>query len=65
MKIEQQRQIKKLRVKYNNAILTSPLNEKANEVINEAKILYTKATQRRLFNMVVAAFGQNSTTTTT
>lgn len=48
-------------MKYNNAILSSPLNEKANDIINEAKVLYTKATQKILFNMVIVISGKNST----
>lgn len=60
MQDDQQKQIYRLGAKYNNVILTSPLNEKATAIINESKVLYTKATVNRLVNMVNEASANNS-----
>ncbi|KAK1350215.1 hypothetical protein POM88_054698 [Heracleum sosnowskyi] len=48
----QDNQICRLRVKYNNAILSSNLNEKKDGVVIEAKQLSNEATQKKLMNFI-------------
>lgn len=45
------KQVFKLRTKYNNAILTSHINEKRGEIINEAQKLFKKAAQESLMKV--------------
>ncbi|KAK1373206.1 hypothetical protein POM88_029399 [Heracleum sosnowskyi] len=51
----QDNQICRLRVKYNNAILSSNLNEKKDGVVTQAKQLFNEATQKKLMNFIVQA----------
>ncbi|KAK1384611.1 hypothetical protein POM88_022346 [Heracleum sosnowskyi] len=48
----QDNQIIRLRVKYNNTILSSNLNEMKDEILNQVKQLFNKGAEKRLMNMV-------------
>ncbi|KAK1363188.1 hypothetical protein POM88_038749 [Heracleum sosnowskyi] len=48
----QDNQIIRLRVKYNNSILSSNLNEMKDEIQNQAKQLFNKGAEKRLMDMV-------------
>lgn len=48
----QQYQIMRLRTKYNNVILSSHLNEYRNQIQQEAKQLYNKDAEEKLFALV-------------
>ncbi|KAK1395916.1 hypothetical protein POM88_005779 [Heracleum sosnowskyi] len=50
---EKQNQIRKLRVKYNNAILSSQLNDKRESVMKEGKHLYIQYASWKLVNLVI------------
>uniref|UniRef100_A0A166CXG8 Ubiquitin-like protease family profile domain-containing protein n=1 Tax=Daucus carota subsp. sativus TaxID=79200 RepID=A0A166CXG8_DAUCS len=51
----QSAQLIKLRAKYCHAILTSPLNEKRQHVLNESKLLYNKMASDKVMSIVLAA----------
>ncbi|KAK1353761.1 hypothetical protein POM88_052126 [Heracleum sosnowskyi] len=53
--ILQKTQLIRLRAKYAHAILASPLNEKREQIINEAKVLYKKMTSEKVMSIVLAA----------
>ncbi|KAL1809480.1 hypothetical protein ACET3Z_026470 [Daucus carota] len=48
----QESQITKLRVKYNSAILSFPLNEKRTSILKEATDLFNKVAQKKLVNIL-------------
>ncbi|KAK1386235.1 hypothetical protein POM88_023970 [Heracleum sosnowskyi] len=51
----QDNQICRLKVKYNNAILSSNLNEKKDGVVTQAKQLFNEATQKKFMNFIAQA----------
>lgn len=58
----QSAQLIKLRAKYCHAILTSPLNEKRQHILTEAKLLYNKVASDKVMSIVLAASeGKNGT----
>ncbi|KAK1377836.1 hypothetical protein POM88_016618 [Heracleum sosnowskyi] len=48
----QDNQIIRLRVKYNNSILSSNLNEMKDEILNHANQLFDKGAEKRLMKLV-------------
>lgn len=53
--IAQKTQLLKLRAKYCHAILASPLNQKKQHILNEAKALYKKIALEKVMSIVLAA----------
>ncbi|XP_017226284.2 uncharacterized protein LOC108202422 [Daucus carota subsp. sativus] len=49
----QENQLIKLRIKYNNAILSSQLNQKRKQILKEGKELYIESASRKLVNLVI------------
>ncbi|KAK1384484.1 hypothetical protein POM88_022219 [Heracleum sosnowskyi] len=59
----QDNQIIRLRVKYNNSILSSNLNEMKDEIQNQAKQLFNKGAEKRLMDMVAQVSAAKSSNT--
>uniref|UniRef100_A0A166CRT7 Ubiquitin-like protease family profile domain-containing protein n=1 Tax=Daucus carota subsp. sativus TaxID=79200 RepID=A0A166CRT7_DAUCS len=55
----QDHQLIKLRIKYNNAILSSQLNQKKKEILRQGKELYIEAASKKLVNLVINSSQQS------
>ena len=59
MKDGQDHQMIKLRIKYNNAILSSQLNQKKKEILKQGKELYIEAASKKLVDLVINSSQQS------
>ncbi|KAL1817090.1 hypothetical protein ACET3Z_019664 [Daucus carota] len=55
----QDHQMIKLRIKYNNAILSSQLNQKKKEILKQGKELYIEAASKKLVDLVINSSQQS------
>uniref|UniRef100_A0A164Z972 Ubiquitin-like protease family profile domain-containing protein n=1 Tax=Daucus carota subsp. sativus TaxID=79200 RepID=A0A164Z972_DAUCS len=55
----QDHQLIKLRIKYNNAILSSQLNQKRKEILKQGKELYIEAASKKLVDLVINSSQQS------